>query len=78
MPGTRRSSLGCVLLVGLLLGGCLSVAHEPALPFPERPAVTFHRTPVGICTSEAEAQEMVRWILKLNEFEAARDRLLAQ
>lgn len=74
MPGTRRGlSLAAALL---LLGGCVSVAHEPALPFPDRPAVKFYRTPVGICTSEAEAQEMIRWIQKLNEFEAARDRLI--
>lgn len=72
MNGIRSVSL----LALLALGGCVSVAYEPALPFPERPPVQFSRTPSGICTSEDEAQAMIRWIQKLNEFEAVRDRLL--
>ena len=74
MRGIKSLSLS----LALLLGGCLSVAQEPALPFPERPSVRFLRTPVGICTTEPEAQEMVKWIQKLNEFEAARARLLKE
>ena len=67
-----------IALVALLLGGCLSVAREPALPMPERPEITFYRTPAGICTTEPEAEQMVKWLLKLNEFDAARQRLLRE
>ena len=82
-PGTRRSYRWAypmrALLAGILLAGlsgCVHVAHEPAIPFPERPAVSFFRAPVGICLSEEDADQVLRFLLKLNEFEAARERLL--
>ena len=65
-----------IVTVCLLLTGCVSVAFEPDLPFPERPAVQFKNTPSGVCVSEDDAQAMLRWIQKLNEFEAARARQL--
>lgn len=68
-----------VLAALLLLFGCVHVVKEPGLPWPERPTVHFFRCgpeDVWVCMTEPEANGLLRYIQKLNEFEAARERLL--
>jgi hypothetical protein len=73
MNGIRSLSL----LGLLLLGGCVSVSNEPALPFPNRPPLTFEEGPRGgACLTLEDANALLRWILELNEYQDARERLL--
>lgn len=64
-----------LLLVGLL-AGCVHVTQEPPIAMPVRPYLKFYRVEGGVCLSDADADQMLRYIIKLNEFEQARDRLL--
>lgn len=75
MRGRRSLSL-LALLALLALSGCVAVRAEPALPMPERPPIRFFRVPPDVCLSEADANALATYILQLNEFEAARERLL--
>ena len=72
MRGIRNLSLAV-----LLLAGCVHVAQEPGLPMPERPRVRILQAPNGFCMDEESFVNLVNFIKKLNEFEAARARLLA-
>ncbi len=67
-----------VLVAALLVSGCAHVpALEPALPFPTMPSVLFTMDPTGdICVSQADANLLNKWFQKIDEFEAARQRLL--
>ena len=77
MRGLRRRVAG-LAAAGSLLAGCVTVGHEPALPMPERPVITFYQHKAGgpVCLSEQDAEALFRYVRKLNEFEAARERLL--
>jgi hypothetical protein len=67
------------LVTWLLLAGCTSLApQEPALPFPETPPVQFFQDQAGdICLSPPDANLLRKWKAKLDEFQAARARLLS-
>lgn len=72
-----RALLVAVVLAGL--AGCVSVLREPALPMPERPPISVYQQPEGFfCMNETDFQAFVKWLRKLNEFEAARQRFLAK
>lgn len=82
-PGSTALGVVSIVIVALaacfLLFGCVHVAYEPGLPLPERPELRFFRCGpenVWVCLTEADANAWLRYTLKLNEFEAARARLL--
>lgn len=78
MRGTSRSLRRRSLLVGTLvlaLAGCVHVANEPILPFPERPQIRVVCREGQCCMSSEDAAAFLKWIEKVNEFEAARKRL---
>jgi hypothetical protein len=52
------------------------VAHEPELPLPDRPKIHVFQTPVGYCLSEEDLVALGRYFKKMNEWEAARTRVL--
>jgi hypothetical protein len=54
------------------------VVAEPALPMPERPHILFLQDPVTkqVCITPQEADELLKWVKKLNEFEQARAKAL--
>lgn len=72
-----------VPLLVILLAGCASWRREPALlEFPQPPHVEFFlcRIPKEhismVCLSQDDASALVKWMDKLDAFEAARQRLL--
>jgi len=73
MRGTRSSLV--VSLLAILLAGCVHVANEPTLPFPERPPLQVLCREGRCCMSSEDAAAFLKWIEKVNEFEAARKRL---
>ena len=65
------------MFVVLFLCGCVHVVSEPALPFPERPEITFIRcVPVMVCLTEADANKLLKYTQQLDEFQQERERLL--
>jgi hypothetical protein len=70
-----RASLGAVLTLVALCSGCVSVPREPELAMPARPPISVYQGPEGFyCMDQDDFQAFVRWLRKLNEFEAARTR----
>lgn len=69
-----------LLLAALLLAtGCASVAYEPPLPFPEKPAWHFFLCDTDkVCLSQADANALNKWLDKVEAFRAGRSRLLGQ
>jgi hypothetical protein len=65
-----------IAAIMVLLSGCVYVANEPALDFPERPSIVWSVRDGRTCIDEEDADAFSKWIDKLNEFEAARQRLL--
>lgn len=76
-PGGSAVGFAAVLILLmaallLLFGGCVHVATEPALPYPERPPITVTCRDGACCMSRDDAVAFLRWLQKLNEFEQAR------
>jgi hypothetical protein len=82
-PGGTACGLASAIILLLaalfLLTGCVHVVTEPALPLPERPDIRFFRCglqDMWVCLTEADANALLRYVQKLNEWERARAELL--
>ncbi len=68
---------GLALAAALLLGGCTTVAYEPPLPFPEKPAWRFFLCDTDkVCLTQQDANALNKWLDKIEAFRAGRSRLL--
>jgi len=67
-------------VAALLLMGCSRhVIREPGLTMPHRPPMTWVRCQPGYqCLNDADADQLVRYLDRLDGFEAARERLLQE
>lgn len=73
MLGRRLTAL---VLLAVLLGGCpLHVIQEPPLEMPPRPAIQFSLCGDRVCLSQADADQLLKYLDKLDAFAAARTRL---
>lgn len=82
-PGSTALGVASAIILLLaalfLLTGCVHVATEPALPLPERPDIHFFRCgleDMWVCLTEADGNALLRYVQKLNEWEAARQEML--
>ena len=76
---TKRAHLTAVTVAALLvlLTGCVRVAYEPSLPFPEKPAWRFFLCDTDkVCLTQADANKLNKWLDKVEAFRAGRSRLL--
>lgn len=76
-----RRHVAWMLLASLLLvslAGCVSVNVVPtALPLPEAPDLTFLSQTGQICLSEADANQLGKYLDSINAFRQAWERLRA-
>jgi hypothetical protein len=67
-----------VLLVVVVLAGCTTTKVEPALDWPEKPALHWTCDLQACSLPLADANALERWFIKLQYFKEARDRVLGR